>query len=107
VGFSEVKDLLTLFCSHLKIKHKIAYHLLTLVKGLEYQKILRDELKTTKTNSMKEETALRKKVFNHFLELCDLVDASSHLTDSKKRTITSQTVRTAVAFPVETDETAK
>ena len=70
VGKEPVRKMLILFKPHLKIKKSLARLILRIIED-----------KGTVTTDAE------------FIKVCELVDKTAELTDSKKRTITSQTVR--------------
>ena len=70
VGKEPVRKMLILFKPHLKIKKSLARLILRIIED-----------KGTVTTDAE------------FIKVCELVDKTAELTDSKKRTITSQTVK--------------
>ena len=70
IGIEPVRKILILFKPHLRIKKSLARLVLRIIEKRE----------TVTTDA-------------EFIKVCELVDRTAELTDSKKRIITSQTVR--------------
>ena len=80
VDRKSTEELITLFKPHLIIKKSLARVILRII----------EKQKTVKTDA-------------EFIEVCKLVDKTAELTDSKRRTITSETVRDFLILRAQTE----
>lgn len=76
VGFSAVQHILEHLCSKLRLKHKLGKLVLQIIASA----------KTVETQE-------------HFIAVCEMVDEVANYTDSKRRRLTSTTVKTFLNSP--------